>query len=355
MAVENARLYAQTDADLRRRVEELTTLQQVSLRLVSTLDLSTVLRTIADNTLRLVQANDVHIFLYDEATQILHSGIAMWANGETRPPISPRPNGITMTAIRERRPVVVHDTAKHPLYASSEASEWQVKSIASFPLLRGQSVIGVFNIAFLQAHTFTDDELRVLTLLSDQAAIAIDNARLHETLADQAKRDSLTQVYNHGYLVQSIEEQTKRAMARGTPLSFIMLDIDHFKQFNDRYGHATGDAVLRSVVRAISRHVKKTDTVGRWGGEEFGILLPGATQEQAEAVAQRIRRTLSSLELHDSDGQRIANPTISQGIATLPDHATTAEALIEYADRALYKAKSRGKDQICIAEHEGKT
>jgi diguanylate cyclase (GGDEF)-like protein len=274
----------------------------------------------------------------------------LWANGAALPPVFyPRPDGITMRAIRERQPIVIQDASTHPLYTSPEAIDWGVKAIASFPLLRANSVVGAFNVAFLQPHTFSDDEMQILTLLADQAALAVDNARLHEALADQAKRDSLTQVYNHGHLLTQLACAVEAARTAGSPLSFIMLDIDTFKQYNDRHGHVTGDIVLKATVQAISSNVKQTDTVGRWGGEEFGIVLPGANASQARRVAERIRATVARLELVNSKNAKIANPTVSQGIASFPEHATTAEDLVDLADQALYRAKGRGRDQVMVA------
>lgn len=263
--------------------------------------------------------------------------------------MEPRPDSITAEAVRLRRPVVVQNASESRFYANGEAESWGVRAIASFPLLRADAVIGAFNIAFTEPHAFTEDELRVVTLLADQAAIAVDNAKLHESLAEQAQRDSLTQVYNHSYLLSRLADAVRQAEQDTAILSFIMLDIDDFKEFNDSYGHTTGDAVLRSIVQAISSNIKRTDTVGRWGGEEFGIVLPGATTEQAEMVAQRIQSTVAAIELSNSRGERIPNPTVSQGIATFPVHGHSSEALIEAGDSALYRAKERGKDQIVIA------
>jgi diguanylate cyclase (GGDEF)-like protein len=129
-----------------------------------------------------------------------------------------------------------------------------------------------------------------------------------------------------------------------------MLDIDYFKQYNDRHGHVIGDEVLRLLVKAIQAHVKKTDIVGRWGGEEFSIGLPGATTDQAYMVAKRVRETLAAVDLRDKNGQPIPNPTVSQGIATFPNHAQNTDQLVDVADIALYQAKHLGRDQVVIAE-----
>ena len=109
-------------------------------------------------------------------------------------------------------------------------------------------------------------------------------------MKDQARRDSLTGAFNHGYLLQRLQEVIDRAQKGNRPVSLIMLDIDHFKAYNDAYGHVTGDQVLRLSVQAIQAHVKQTDPVGRWGGDEFGVVLPNATTDQTRGVAERIRR-----------------------------------------------------------------
>jgi diguanylate cyclase (GGDEF)-like protein len=167
---------------------------------------------------------------------------------------------------------------------------------------------------------------------------------------EQARRDSLTGAYNHGHLLYMLNEEVIRGREQGSPVSLIMLDIDYFKQYNDRHGHVIGDEVLRLLVKAIQEHVKKTDIVGRWGGEEFSIGLPGATTDQAYLVAKRVRETLAVVDLRDKNGQSIPNPTVSQGIATFPKHAHNTDQLVDVADIALYQAKHLGRDQVVIAE-----
>ena len=132
-------------------------------------------------------------------------------------------------------------------------------------------------------------------------------------------------------------------------MSLIMLDIDFFKQYNDTYGHIIGDHVWRLIVQAIQVHAKRTDTVGRWGGEEFGIILPNTTLEQAQIVANRIRQTLLTRPLMDESGKAFPKPTVSQGIATFPDHANDAGRLVDVADASLYEAKHAGRDQVRVA------
>ncbi len=129
-----------------------------------------------------------------------------------------------------------------------------------------------------------------------------------------------------------------------------MLDIDYFKEYNDQYGHVIGDQVLGAIVQAISSHVHRTDVIGRWGGEEFGIALLRATPQDALSVANRVRQTLLTTHLFDKTGDEIIPPTVSQGVATFPRDACDTASLIDKADAALYRAKSRGRDQICTSD-----
>ncbi len=135
-------------------------------------------------------------------------------------------------------------------------------------------------------------------------------------------------------------------MAARQNVALIMLDIDRFKQYNDTYGHLVGDDVLRSIVVAIQNHLKSTDVVGRWGGEEFGIVLADVNRAQARLVAERIRQTAMTATLRDLHNRSIPAPTVSQGIALYPDDATDVEELIDKADSALYRAKDLGRNQI---------
>ncbi len=142
--------------------------------------------------------------------------------------------------------------------------------------------------------------------------------------------------------MRRLGEEVEQAKQDNTPVSLIMMDIDYFKQYNDTYGHVVGDEVLCLLVQAILSHVKNSDIVGRWGGEEFAVALPGASSRKALIVAERIRSTLASMELNDRDGNPIPKPTVSQGIATFPQDVGDAMELVDVADQALYIAKKRG-------------
>jgi len=187
-AIENARLFEET----RQRVAELEALQRTSLQITSSLDLPAVLDSIVESALALVGATDCHIYLYDEANETFTFGAALWEDGRREAAVkAPRSDGFTATVAREGCLLVINDVAHHPLYATPEAQKWNLQAIAGFPLKRAGRVLGVFNIAFLEPHTFAEEELRVLGLLADQAAVAIENARLYKETRQRAKELSI--------------------------------------------------------------------------------------------------------------------------------------------------------------------
>jgi len=212
--------------------------------------------------------------------------------------------------------------------------------------MKAGSINGVLAVASYTPNAFDRTALELLENLAQHTALALDNANHHSEVEAQARLDSLTEVYNHGYIVHILRQVLEKARSSGAPLSLVMLDIDHFKQYNDVYGHQVGDEVLVRLAQAIKQHIKATDSVGRWGGEEFTIVLPNASGSQASQVALRLQETLRTLSLHPQDEKTLPFPTISQGIAVFPNDAEDGDSLIQLADRRLYIAKNRGRNQV---------
>jgi len=204
VAIENARLYEEA----RQRVAELEALQRTSLKLTSSLDPSAVLDTVAESALSLVGASNCHIYLYDETRGALTFGTALWEDGSQEAAVQrPRCDGLTSTVAREGRAIVINDALHHRFYASPRARKWGLQAIAGFPLKRAERLLGVCTIAFLKPHTFTEAEIRILGLLADQAAVAIDNAHLFQETEH-------LRVFNEG-IVQSVAEAILMEDAEG--------------------------------------------------------------------------------------------------------------------------------------------
>ena len=212
--------------------------------------------------------------------------------------------------------------------------------------LTAPNVTGVIALGSYQPNAFDSADMQLLSNLAQHITVALDNTIRHAQVEEQARLDSLTGVFNHGYFLKKLGQQASESVASGMPLSLIMLDIDFFKQYNDTYGHLVGDRILRTLCTAIRHHIKQTDSVGRWGGEEFIISLPGATGEQATQVAERIGQTMAVLRVEDREQRTIPVPTVSQGIALFPIEADEIYRLIDLADRRLYIAKERGRNQV---------
>ena len=212
--------------------------------------------------------------------------------------------------------------------------------------MRSGSIDGIISIGSYQPNAFNRADMELLSSLALHAAQALHNASHHAEVELQTKLDSLTGVYNHGHFLKLLKEQVDQSLDCKQPLSLIMLDIDYFKLYNDTFGHLTGDEILTSLCTIIKQHIKSTDSVGRWGGEEFVISLPHADADQAYRIAKRIQETMRVFTTRTDGEKTIPVPTVSQGIAVFPIEADAVMKLIDLADQRLYVAKERGRNQI---------
>jgi diguanylate cyclase (GGDEF)-like protein len=212
--------------------------------------------------------------------------------------------------------------------------------------MKGEHVNGVMVIASYHHNAFNQSDLELLNNIAQRAALALDNAHHHAMVQEEARLDSLTRVFNHGYFIKTLREKAEECSLSQQPLSLIMLDIDYFKEYNDTYGHQIGDEILVRLCNFIRENIKSADAVGRWGGEEFAIALPNTNNAQAVQVAERIQRSMQRFKLQTQRLGAITAPTISQGIAIFPYETSDVSKLIDLADSRLYKAKERGRNQI---------
>ncbi|MBN2404117.1 MAG: GGDEF domain-containing protein [Coriobacteriia bacterium] len=236
----------------------------------------------------------------------------------------------------------------------SESARWSrqpedIRSQAAIPLRAGESIIGVLVLASSTYRELTQAERDRLQVIGNQSSLALQNALLHEELERLSVTDRLTELYNHGYMQQRLEEELGRAERFGHRLSLIMLDIDDFKSFNDTYGHPRGDRVLRTVSEIIRQNLREIDVAARYGGEEFVVVLPETDIPGAIAVAERIRNSMAQHGFATGEEDGTVAQTVSLGVATFPTHAANAARLIDTADRAMYAAKRQGKNRVTVA------
>lgn len=183
---------------------------------------------------------------------------------------------------------------------------------------------------------------------SERIGLALANLKLRDTLRNLSIRDALTGLFNRRYLEESLEREIYRAGRKGTPLGVVMLDIDHFKQFNDTFGHEAGDAILHEIGVFLQRHVRSSDIACRYGGEEFTLIMPETSLEVACQRAELLREAVKHVQVQHVQ-RSLGSIAFSFGVGVFPDHGSTAETLLRAADTALYRAKAEGRNRVCVA------
>ena len=219
------------------------------------------------------------------------------------------------------------------------------------PMLAQGDALGVLHLVGateLGDRVFTSIAQRLAVAAAESCALALASIRLREKLADQSLRDSLTGLFNRRYTEETLEREIARAKREAAALGVLMLDLDHFKRFNDDFGHDAGDTALREAANVFVESVRTSDVVSRVGGEEFLVILPGASLEATFRKSEAIREELKGLELFHR-GRRLPPLTFSAGVAAFPGNGETPEALLRAADTALYEAKHAGRDRTISA------
>jgi diguanylate cyclase (GGDEF)-like protein len=249
-------------------------------------------------------------------------------------------NGVTGWCVRNRSTRNVTNTHTDPLCTVIPGTDDDAEAFVCVPLLARDRVLGTLNVYRTGAEVpFTEAEVTLVERFATMAALAYDSARQRDTLREQAATDGLTGLLNHRGSQERLRLEVERATGAGSALSVVVLDLDHFKLINDSYGHAEGDRVLAAAAAKLRASVREADAVGRLGGEEFMLVLPGVSAVTATEAADRARVALGEVRVHGRPLQ------CSAGVATCPDDASDAAALLERADAALYAAKHAGRRQ----------
>lgn len=328
---------------------KLETLNKVAHSLASSLDISQVISLVSDAIqttldadtyyLGILQNNVIRLeMLYDEGVFFPNTDISL-------------ENSLAGWVVTNKKPLLLRNVTdeargKYGIKVSTIGQPKLSHSWMGVPLESAGRIFGIVAVASYKANKFNQSDLEMLQNFTQQAAMALDNATHHAEVEDQSRRDTLTGTLNHGTFLQVLEREVSDARVSGQPVSLIMVDIDKFKEYNDHFGHLVGDQVLISICDTIRKYIKSTDSIGRWGGEEFVIVLPRATGDQAILVANRIRRAIGEISLFSREQKSIPAPTISQGIALFPLDSNDPIAMIDLADQRLYQAKERGRNQL---------
>ena len=327
---------------------------EINAILSGTLRLDMVLDALLEKGKEVCTAEASSIMLKDTVTDELYFHIVKSENESALKNVRLKlGEGISGWVAENKKPVLVKDCKNDKRFYSKadQKSIFETRTMMCVPLMVKQRVLGTIQVLNrVDELPFNNNDLRIFQVLANQAAVAIENARLHE----MATVDSTTGLYMKAYFFERLKEEYQRAMYFKEKLSLLMSDIDFFKKVNDSYGHQGGDQALvslASVIRETVESLESEDITGRYGGEEFCVLLPGRDERKAKEIGEFIRKSIEKRPIPIED--KVAQITISIGVSSFPLHASyikEPEDFIKLADEALYLCKNRGRNCVSLYE-----
>jgi diguanylate cyclase (GGDEF)-like protein len=345
IAVQNARLYEAAQ----QRARELEALHTATTSLVTTLDKQKLLERILEAAMSAIpsaQAAALHLMETDgQLTLQIQHGIDEGKGPEASPQWD-HPHGPWYWALREHQPVLIGKKSPGQAECFLTPDSQKFPSYLIAPLIQEDQPLGVLTLLSSEPDGFTPPDLHLLISFASTATAAIHNARLHSAVQYLAVTDPLTGIYNRRGFFDLAQIQFQQARRYHKAVSAIMIDIDYFKQVNDRFGHDIGDVVLQKFAERCKKALRDTDMICRYGGEEFAILLPESDLTGAEIAAQRLFKNVTETPIETDSGPVLI--TISMGIAANTENCSTLHLLLKDADKALHHAKSQGRNQVQV-------
>lgn len=330
--------------DIEQAHKKIAALYRITAVIQKTVNIQEVLNEILDGITRELGFNDVSILLLDEETQELE--VTAYRGRQNYAMNIPLGKGVTGYAAVKRELVYVENVNEDQRYIP--AGNTACISEVAIPLIIDDKVLGVLNVETTNERILQPYDLDLLRSLGSQIAMTIAHANYVANVERQAVTDGLTGLFNYRYFRAMLEQEFKRAVRYKRPLSMLMIDIDYFKHYNDTNGHRMGDEVLYVVATLLKQACRDVDFLVRYGGEEFAILLPETTVDEAYAVAERIRSSIAEHPFPNGPSQPGGKLTVSIGISGYPGDAHSNIELVDYADAALYSAKRLSRNRICL-------
>jgi diguanylate cyclase (GGDEF)-like protein len=297
----------------------------------------------------LLQAERGSLLIYDEVKQQLKVQAAIGHQADKLRKMSTvSGERIADQVCRVAKSILVEDVELISLSPAPVDREYRSKSFICFPLVIGNRIVGVLNVTEKRSGaSYNQNDLKLLEAIAPQLAIAVDRATL-ERKAGQLEQlsitDGLTGLLNRRYLNERLSEEVNRSQSNNFEMSFVMIDLDNFKRYNDQFGHRAGDEALKIVAQCLKENLRTHDVAARYGGEEFSLLLPQTSLSEAHLIAERVRQKIENTEFPHG------NITVSVGVgAYSPLLLNTLELIVEAADKGLYEAKRIGKNNVQIS------
>lgn len=331
---------------LYQKITQMNRVHEVSYHLQSEFDLQTIYHSVVGSAKELTNCSAVVLWVLrdDKVIPVCVTDNSLYDQLPTNG-ISLSDTGIVVNAVKNKRVELVNDVWKDGRVKSIKGKA-HFESILVVPLRSRDNVVGVITCYGARAYLFTKESTELITVLAAQVGVIIENANLYRELSEATLRDPGTGLYNYRFFYQELSRRFEEARVNERPLSVVIIDIDHFKKYNDTYGHVVGDEVLRQTGQVI-QNTAVNGVVARYGGEEFALLLD-ADLDEAKQTAEQIRRAVAHHKF-EYQGYTVQGVTLSVGVATFPDHDQDEKELLEKADQAMYwGAKQRGRNKVAI-------
>jgi diguanylate cyclase (GGDEF)-like protein len=330
-------------SDLQDQIRSIRSAQEIGNVIVSTFDVDTVLRLIVRGIRDVTGADACSIMLLDAEGVYLSIRASEGIPEDIAKSVRIRKGeNIAGWVAQEGRPLLIPNLDEDDRFECTARGRYSTNSVLSVPLKAKGCLLGVINVnRLVSTRPFNSNDENLLMIFANQAAIALENARLYNELQRLAITDGLTGLANHRAFQDQLKVELARASRFFQEVSLLIIDIDHFKSINDNFGHRRGDEVLRCVGQTLQKLVRRMDMVARYGGEEFAIIMPQTPKPEAVRIADRIRQNVERQRWVEEDPERAI--TLSMGVSEYPNDAHDPAALVELADQALYRSKQNGR------------
>ncbi len=340
--------HRQENQALERKLKRYLSLQDITAVLSATFSIGEVSRILVDKPFEIIGKSNAALFFGVDTERQELALFAARLDGGFEKIKEKKGDLFDQWVLKQRQCLLVEDIKKDFRFnvEGSDILSKRFRSLIACPLIANKKVIGIIRLESKIPGNFITDDLRLLDIISDIGAVSVQNAQFYKMQFDLAITDSLTGLSLRRYFLERLDEELQRSLRIDQDCSLLMLDIDNFKNYNDNYGHAAGDIVLKKIAEILKPLREEGAIVSRYGGEEFGIILPQTAKDEGWKIAEGIRKDIKAKEIFlRKEATRL---TVSIGVAACPKDAKFCEDLIMKADEALYKAKRQGKDQVVL-------
>ncbi len=347
-ALEDANvMMEESNKKLTASIAEFYTLQEIGRVIGSIFNIQDLLGHVNDIILGVMGVNNSIVLTYDEDKEKFKVNTSNIQEHSDLITINDNINcEVLLECLKEKKPILENfaDEDTYPFIKNRE-----VKSLICVPLSTKSRKFGMVIVEHKYFNAFDENNLRLLTVIGQQVGIGMENASLYQQMHEMATVDGLTKVFNRLYFQERLLKEFSDARQNNYKLSLAIFDIDHFKKFNDTYGHLFGDKVLKNIAQLVKKSIRSTDIIARFGGEEFVLLFPRTSLEEAFEKVERLRKKIAGITIKDD--VVAASVTVSFGVSCYPESALKENELISRADDALYDAKSAGRNCVKVSDY----